>query len=87
METVKSISKEKLIEFLDFLKSDNNIGIILRSKGILKSKDGAKWLYFDYVDGDYEIREGNPDYTGRIVVIGSKINEHLIAEKFEEKAN
>ncbi len=87
METVKSISKEKLIEFLEFLKTDDNIGIILRSKGILKSKNSNQWLYFDYVDGDYDIREGNPDYTGRIVVIGSKINEHLIMEKFIEKAN
>lgn len=87
IETVKSISKDKLIEFLEFLKSEQNIGIILRSKGILKAKDNDKWLYFDFVAGDYQIREGNPDYTGRIVVIGSKINTELIEKEFNEKAN
>ena len=41
-----------------------------------------KWYYYDFVSGDYEIREGKPDYTGRIVVIGSKMDEHRIEELF-----
>ena len=63
---------------------DNNDGIILRSKGILKAKDDAKWYYFDYVAGDYSIRFGNPDFTGRIVVIGSKIDTKKIENTFNE---
>lgn len=86
METAKSISKEGLIQFLDYLKNETN-GIILRSKGILKDKNSNDWFYFDFVDGDYDIRLGNPDYTGRIVVIGSRIDTHEIEEKFNIKAD
>ena len=81
-ETSVSISKEQLEKFLNTLATDESLGIILRSKGILKASDNEKWYYFDYVAGDYEIRLGEPDYTGRIVVIGSKIDEHKIEELF-----
>ncbi len=81
-ETSVSISKEQLEKFLNTLATDESLGIILRSKGILKASDNEKWYYFDYVVGDYEIRLGEPDYTGRIVVIGSKIDEHKIEELF-----
>ena len=87
IETVKSISKEKLSEFLSELEDSHKYGIVLRSKGILKAKDSDSWYYFDYVAGDYSIREGNPDYTGRIVVIGSKVEVNKIEELFNEKAN
>ena len=83
MESAKSISRDELVNFLEHLKS-NNDGIILRSKGILKAKDDAKWYYFDYVAGDYSIRFGNPDFTGRIVVIGSKIDTKKIENTFNE---
>lgn len=83
MESAKSISRDELVNFLEYLKS-NNDGIILRSKGILKAKDDAKWYYFDYVAGDYSIRLGNPDFTGRIVVIGSKIDTKKIENTFNE---
>ena len=83
MESAKSISRDELVNFLEYLKS-NNDGIILRSKGILKAKDDAKWYYFDYVAGDYSIRFGNPDFTGRIVVIGSKIDTKKIENTFNE---
>ena len=73
-----------LEQFLEFLKEDESLGMILRSKGILKGKDTSSWYYFDYVAGDYSISEGNPSFTGRIVVIGSKIDEHRIQEKFME---
>ena len=82
IETVYSITEAKLNEFLEFLKNDESIGIILRSKGILKAKDNDSWYYFDYVAGDYSIRKGNPDYTGRIVVIGSKLDTDKIQEVF-----
>ena len=47
----------------------------------MESVDGG-WLYFDMVPGEYEIRDGEPDYTGRIVVIGTTIDEHALAETF-----
>ena len=59
------------------MDSDN----ILRSKGMVECVDGT-WLYFDMVPGEYEIREGEPDYTGRIVVIGTDIHEHELEELF-----
>ena len=54
---------------------------ILRSKGMVEGTDG-KWIYFDMVPGEYELRDGEPDYTGRLCVIGSKIDEHKIEELF-----
>ncbi len=87
VETPRSYSKQELSQILDTLCDDNaDLGIILRSKGIVKASDNAKWYYFDLVAGDYEIREGEPDYTGRVVVIGSKINEEKIENLFSKKA-
>ena len=63
-----------------FAESDEYAGIV-RSKGMVESTDGT-WIYFDYVDGDYELRSGEPDYTGRLVVIGAQIDEHKIEELF-----
>ena len=82
VETAKSISYTALNKFLETLANDESLGIIIRSKGILKANDNEKWYYYDFVSGDYEIRTGNPDFTGRIVVIGSKINEKKIEELF-----
>lgn len=84
-ETVRAISEENLNEFLEFLKNDETIGTVLRSKGILKGKEGV-WHSFDYVAGDYSVRECEADITGRIVVIGSKIDVHRIEKEFEAKA-
>lgn len=82
IETAKSVSKEELSNFLDSLY-DESLGLIVRCKGILKAKDNEKWYYFDYVSGEVEIRLGEPDYTGRIVVIGSKINKEKISSMFK----
>ena len=60
--------------------------MVLRSKGILRASDNANWYHFDLVAGDYEIRIGAPDYTGRIVVIGSKLDTKKIEELFNKKA-
>ena len=87
IETAKSYTKQELENILDVLCDDNaGLGIILRSKGILNASDNDKWYYFDLVAGDYEIRLGEPDYTGRAVVIGSKIDEEKIKELFLKKA-
>ena len=77
-ETPHKFEKSKIEEILkEFVESDN----ILRSKGMVESVDGS-WIYFDMVPGEYEIREGEPDYTGRIVVIGTEIHEHELEELF-----
>ena len=77
-ETPHKFEKSKIEEILKgFVDSDN----ILRSKGMVESTDGS-WIYFDMVPGEYEIREGEPDYTGRIVVIGTEIHEHELEELF-----
>ena len=81
-ETPKSVSKDELERFLHALANDESLGIIVRSKGVLKANDNDKWYYYDFVSGDYEIRLGNPDYTGRLVVIGSNLDEHKIRDLF-----
>ena len=77
-ETPHKFERAKLEEVLKkFVDSDN----ILRSKGMVESTDGT-WLYFDMVPGEYEIRDGEPDYTGRLCVIGCNIDEHRLEELF-----
>ena len=82
-ETAHKYSAEELKAILDKLavEEDNEFGIILRAKGIVPDKDG-NWQEFDLVPGEYEVREGKPDYTGKLCVIGSKLNEDKIAELF-----
>ncbi|MBQ7643231.1 MAG: GTP-binding protein, partial [Clostridia bacterium] len=63
---------------------DAGLGVILRAKGIVKAKDDDAWYYFDLVAGEYEIRKGAPDYTSRLCVIGSKIDEEKIEKLFTE---
>ena len=75
-------NETKLNEILDTLADTEKYGIILRAKGILPS-DAGDWLYFDLVPGEYEIRKGNPDITGKLCVIGSKLDEAALAELFE----
>ena len=81
METSKAYSKNKLEEI--FTRFDNETkGTILRSKGILKSEEGDNWLYFDYVPGQFEIREGNKDYIGKVCVIAAGYTEEELKEFF-----
>ncbi len=58
-----------------------DFGTIIRAKGMVESTDGT-WIYFDLVDGEYELRDGEPDYTGRLCVIGTDMNEHNLEELF-----
>ena len=78
-ETPKKYNKEELDTILQKLSKDDSYGMILRSKGILQTEDGS-WIQFDLVPGEYEIREGSADYTGRICVIGAELNEDKLAE-------
>lgn len=82
-ETPVAFSHDELDAILKKLcEEDSGLGVILRSKGVVKAKDNEKWYYFDLVAGEYEIRLGEPDYTGKVCVIGSKINEEKIAALF-----
>ena len=85
IETVSAISKKELTDFLDKLANDATLGLILRAKGILRASDQDDWYYFDFVAGDYEIRNGKPDYTGRLCVIGSKIDTEKIENLFNNR--
>ena len=83
VETPVSFTKEKLEAALKTLCDENaGLGVILRAKGVVKAADNVKWYYFDLVAGDYEIRLGEPDYTGKLCVIGSKIDEKKIENLF-----
>ena len=78
-QTTRVFTKEKLSRCLESLFTDD-YGTVLRCKGIVSGKD--TWYYFDMVPGELEIREGKPDYTGRLCVIGSKLDEQKLAELF-----
>ncbi len=81
-ETPRKYTKEEVETILKALAAENNeYGIILRAKGMLPSQDGT-WIYFDMVPEEYEIREGQPEYTGRLCVIGSKIDEAKLEKLF-----
>ena len=82
-ETPVAFSHDELDAILKKLcEEDSGLGVVLRSKGVVKAKDNEKWYYFDLVAGEYEIRLGEPDYTGKVCVIGSKIDEEKIAALF-----
>lgn len=80
-ETIRKYSREELDRILNTLSSSEEYGIILRAKGMLPSENGT-WIYFDMVPEETEIREGAPEYTGRLCVIGSKLKEDKLASLF-----
>ena len=77
-ETPHKFVREDIENILKKFVDDDNI---LRAKGMVEGVDG-QWIYFDMVPGEYEIRDGEPDYTGRLVVIGTNISEHELEEIF-----
>ncbi len=83
METPKTYSDDEIRSILKALSDsdENSCGIILRAKGMVPREDGT-WIHFDMVPEEVEIRTGAADYTGRLCVIGSKLNEKKIAELF-----
>jgi G3E family GTPase len=81
-ETPHKYNEDKLKQVLQTLSASEDFGIILRAKGIVPSDDG-RWLYFDLVPGEYEVRTGKADITGKLCVIGSKLDEDKLAELFE----
>ena len=83
METAKSYSKEEIENILTALDS-GEYGMILRSKGMIAGAEGT-WIYFDYVPQEHDVREGKPEVTGKLCVIGSELKEEKIAELFGVK--
>ncbi len=81
VETPKKYTAEELSAALTKL-GDPSVGMVLRAKGIVPSADGGEWLHFDFVPGAPEVRRGAADYTGRLCVIGSELDEDMIASLF-----
>ena len=81
-ETPHKYTKEKIESILKTFCDTEDYGTILRAKGMVPAEDGT-WIYFDMVPGEYELRDGEPDYTGRLCVIGTDIDEHKLEELFE----
>ncbi len=79
--TAKKYSHDELTNILDILSDSDDFGVVLRAKGIVPGKDG-NWFQFDMVPEEFEIRDGSADFTGRIVVIGSKVDEEKIKALF-----
>lgn len=85
IETAHKYNEAELKDILDKLANDKvQMGTILRSKGIVASEEG-EWYHFDLVPGEYEVRRGAADYTGRICVIGSKLDEAGLRDLFAGK--
>lgn len=83
METPKTYTKEQLEHIFEELDS-GWYGDILRAKGMVPAGDGT-WSYYDYVPGEHEIREGKPEVTGKICVIGARLREDKLAELFAQQ--
>ncbi|MCQ2500633.1 MAG: GTP-binding protein, partial [Lachnospiraceae bacterium] len=81
-ETYRKYTKEELEEIMvELSDEDTLVGIVLRAKGMVESTDG-EWMYFDLVPGEYEIRQGQPEYTGRLCVIGAQLREDKLEKLF-----
>ena len=81
VETAKRFTEDGLRTALAKLSEEEDYGAILRAKGIVQAEDG-RWLHFDYVPGETDIRYGSADYTGRLCVIGTHIDEKALRELF-----
>ncbi|MEI1254252.1 GTP-binding protein [Blautia sp. JLR.GB0024] len=81
-ETAKTYTEEEIHVILEALSDDEEYGMILRAKGMVEGKNGS-WIYFDMVPGEADVREGSPEYTGRICVIGSKLKESSLEKLFK----
>ena len=81
-ETPKKFTEEKIREILAAFENESEYGTVLRAKGIVMAEDG-RWIHFDYVPGEPDVRYGSASVTGRICVIGSGIDNEKIKELFE----
>jgi G3E family GTPase len=82
VETPHKYSTQELQQILEELGQSEKYGVILRAKGIVPNTEGG-WMEFDFVPEEYEVRGGSPDYTGRLCVIGSNLDENALKELFQ----
>lgn len=80
METPNKYTEEQIRHIFEELDS-GWYGDILRAKGMVPGEDGI-WIYYDYVPGEHEIRNGRPEVTGKICVIGARLREDKLSELF-----
>ena len=81
IETAKKFTEEEIRDILNALSDSEKYGTILRAKGIVAAQNGT-WIHYDYVPEEIDVRTGAADYTGRICVIGSKLNEEELKKLF-----
>ena len=84
VETAKKFDADELNRILESLLEEKTYGVVLRAKGIVAGNDG-KWLHFDYVPGEGDVRHGSAAVIGRLCVIGSHLNKTALAELFGVK--
>ena len=84
METPARFTAEEIRGILKELENEEKYGYVLRSKGMVQAPDGT-WIHFDYVPEESEVRSGAPDVTGKICVIGAKLDEEALAKLFKRK--
>ncbi len=81
IETANKFTYDEIKKVLEEIENDDKFGVVLRAKGIVPSQDG-KWIHFDYIPGEADVRFGSAEVTGRICVIGSNIKEAALEELF-----
>ena len=84
MQTPASYTQDEISGILEELEDEKKYGFVLRAKGMVPAGDET-WVYFDYVPGESNVREGKPDVTGKFCVIGSELKEDALAELFAKK--
>ena len=82
LETPHAFDRAKLEEILRKMSETEEFGMVIRCKGMLPTGESGKWMYFDMVPEQYEIRDGAPEYTGKVVVIGSDLKEDALKQAF-----
>ena len=82
METIVPVTKDQLEDILKRLAETKEFGDVVRAKGMLPTENPGEWLYFDLVPEQYEIRDGKPDYTGKVCVIGASLKEEELNKVF-----
>ncbi len=82
VETARRYTEEELNDILSELSMGLGQGVVLRAKGIVPAADGQTWYHFDLVPGEYQVRTGPADYTGRLCVIGSDLSEEELGHLF-----
>ena len=82
VETARRFTQEEIRSMTDALADQEEYGLILRAKGILQTPEGD-WFQFDYVPGELQMRPSSPDYAGRLVVIGTHIDQNALKALFQ----